>query len=199
MDHLGCRVKYLYFLICVIKRILNTYLPLLKPFVVLLTTHVWLGLNAVHTHTYSSGKFLHLHANQMQMQCSLLQRKQLGSCLWCTMDELITATTMSLLHYLYKCITSLPITVLKLYQDSHQFIIFHLFIYLFFHIFTSGLRSRCTTPASCMKLTADTRLFISWLASPSANSFFFFSRSSSSPPRRSSMTMYVWNWERSDG
>lgn len=137
-------------------------------------------------HTYSSSDFPHLHANQMQMHCSFLQSKQLGSHLWCTKDEFITDAVFSLLLYLYKGITSLSIIVLKLFLDSHQF------MHLFIHIFTSGLRSRCTTPASCMKLTADTRLFISWLASPSANSFFFFSRSSSSPPRSSSITIYVW-------
>lgn len=61
---------------------------------------------------------------------------------------------------------------------------------------TSGLRSLCTTPASCMKLTADTKLCNSWLASASPKSFFLLILSRSSPPRRSSITKYVWNWQR---
>lgn len=62
--------------------------------------------------------------------------------------------------------------------------------------FTSGFRSLCTTPASCMKLTADTRLCSSWLASASPNSFFLLILSSNSPPRKSSITKYVWYWQK---
>lgn len=61
--------------------------------------------------------------------------------------------------------------------------------------FTSGFRSLCTTPASCMKLTADTRLCSNWLASASPNSFFLLILSSNSPPLKSSITKYVWYWQ----
>lgn len=66
------------------------------------------------------------------------------------------------------------------------------------HWFTSGFRSLCTTPASCMKLTADTRLCSSWLASASPNSFFLLILSSNSPPLKSSITKYVWYWHKDE-
>lgn len=56
---------------------------------------------------------------------------------------------------------------------------------------TSGLRSRCTTPRECMKLTAEMSFLIIWLASLSVNLSFFLILSSSSPPCNSSKTRYV--------
>jgi len=57
---------------------------------------------------------------------------------------------------------------------------------------TSGFRSLCTTPRECMKLTAEMRFLIIWLASLSVKRSFLLILSSSSPPRNSSKTRYVW-------
>lgn len=58
---------------------------------------------------------------------------------------------------------------------------------------TSGFRSRCTTPTSCMWLTADTSLRMMRLASVSLKCCFLRMRSSSSPPPSSSRTRKVWS------
>lgn len=61
---------------------------------------------------------------------------------------------------------------------------------------TSGLRSLCTTPTSCMWLTADTNFRMMRLASVSLKCCFLRILSSSSPPPSSSRTRYVWSYNK---
>lgn len=61
---------------------------------------------------------------------------------------------------------------------------------------TSGLRSLCTTPTSCMWLTADTSLRMMRLASVSLKCCFLRILSSNSPPPSSSRTRNVWSYSK---
>lgn len=114
--------------------------------------------------------------------------------------------TESYIHSVRVCKTLL-VAIVSLKSSHHKACFFGgFFVFLNETIFsgihqvikaqpTSGFRSLCTTPASCMKLTAETRLCNSWLASASPKSFFLLILSSNSPPRRSSITKYVWYWK----
>lgn len=87
------------------------------------TDHTLMHSSDWTLHTYSSGKFPHLHANQMQMHCSSLHRKQLGSHLWCTMDEFITATV-----YYITFIGTIPLYPSLYFWSIHLYSYIHLWL-----------------------------------------------------------------------